>query len=106
MLIDVDTLNEADLIDLNRRVVERLRFLHQARAHAGMLNFAIGEPVSFPNEHGVRIQGIVTRYNKKTVSILTTCGHRWNVSPHLVKSERMNDPADPATFAALIPPKG
>ncbi len=32
--IDIDGLTEAELIDLNNRIVERLRFLHQARAHS------------------------------------------------------------------------
>jgi hypothetical protein len=34
MAIDIDRLTEAELIDLNRRIVERLRFLQQMRAHA------------------------------------------------------------------------
>ena len=39
MKIAIDKLTEAELIDLNHRVVERLRFLHQMRAHAQMLEF-------------------------------------------------------------------
>ena len=34
MNIDIDRLNESELIDLNRRIVERLRFLSQMRACA------------------------------------------------------------------------
>jgi hypothetical protein len=34
MKIDIDTLTEAELIDLNNRIVERLRLLNQIRAHA------------------------------------------------------------------------
>ncbi len=30
--IDIDRLSEAELVDLNHRVVERLRFLQQMRA--------------------------------------------------------------------------
>ena len=37
MTIDIDRLTEAELIDLNRRVVERLRLLQQMRAHQQML---------------------------------------------------------------------
>lgn len=33
MTIDIDRLTEAELIDLNHRIVERLRFLQQMRAH-------------------------------------------------------------------------
>ena len=45
MTIDIDRLTEAELIDLNRRIVERLRFLQQMRAHKDMLSFRIGERV-------------------------------------------------------------
>jgi hypothetical protein len=34
MKIDIDTLTEAELVDLNNRIVERLRLLQQMRAHA------------------------------------------------------------------------
>ena len=45
--IDIDRLSEAELVDLNHRIVERLRFLAQMRAHARMLEFSIGDRVGF-----------------------------------------------------------
>ncbi len=45
MRIDIDGLTEAELIDLNHRVVERLKFLNQMRAHAQMLEFRIEDRV-------------------------------------------------------------
>jgi anti-sigma-K factor RskA len=36
MKIDIDKLTEAELVDLNNRIVERLRFLTHMRAHAQM----------------------------------------------------------------------
>ena len=48
--IDIDGLTEPEVIDLNHRVVERLRFLHQARAHSRMLEFSGGDRVSFQPE--------------------------------------------------------
>jgi hypothetical protein len=50
MMIDIDKLTEAELIDLNHRVVARLRFLSQMRAHAKMLEFKIGDRVAFQPE--------------------------------------------------------
>ena len=38
MTIDIDALTEAELIALNHRIVARLRFLHEGRAHAAMLD--------------------------------------------------------------------
>ena len=37
MPIDIDALTEPELIDLNHRIVARLRFLRQVDAHATML---------------------------------------------------------------------
>ena len=42
MKINIDELSESELIDLNSRIVERLRFLGQARTHSKMLEFGIG----------------------------------------------------------------
>jgi hypothetical protein len=84
MPIDIDKLSEAELVDLNRRIVERLRFMQQARAHVAMLQFSIGERVSFQPEGRERIFGIVTRYNKKSVSVLASDGCQWKVSPSLL----------------------
>ena len=46
MIPDIDPLSEAEVIDLNRRRVERLKFLFQMRAHARMLDFSVGNRVS------------------------------------------------------------
>ena len=81
MPIDIDNLTEAELIDLNNRIVERLRFMHQARSHKRMLDFKIGDRVSFQPEGRGTIFGVLTRYNKKTVTVITETGERWNVAP-------------------------
>jgi hypothetical protein len=86
MIIDIDRLSEAELIDLNRRIVERLRFLSQMRDHRAMLEFRIGDRVGFQTDRTQIIHGIITRYNKKTVSVLADDGRRWTVSPGLLHS--------------------
>lgn len=83
-MIDIDRLTEPELIDLNRRVVERLRFLSQMRAHRAMLEFRIGDRVGFQSDHSQFVHGIIARYNKKTVTVIADDGHRWNVSPGLL----------------------
>ena len=87
MQINIDKLSEADLIDLNNRIVERLRFIRQAHAHVAMLQFRIGERVSFQPNGRPRIIGIVTRYNKKSVTVISLDGASWKVSPELLQSE-------------------
>jgi hypothetical protein len=84
MKIDIDKLSEAELVDLNHRVVERLRFLSQMRAHSQMLDFQIGERVTFYPEGHPALFGIVTRYNRKTVTVITEAGQHWNVAPGLL----------------------
>ena len=85
MPINIDNLTEAELIDLNNRIVERLRLLSQMRAHAEMLEYKIGDRVSFQATGRDEIVGMLTRYNRKTVTIITDDGQRWNVSPSLVR---------------------
>jgi len=85
MKIDLDRLTESELIDLNHRIVARLRMFAELRAHTSMLEFKVGERVSFEAEDGRPITGMLVRYNKKTVSLVTDDGHRWNVSPALLK---------------------
>jgi hypothetical protein len=41
--IDIDQLTEQELVDLNRRIVERLRVLQQLRAHKEMLQYRVGQ---------------------------------------------------------------
>jgi hypothetical protein len=85
MKIDIDQLSEEELIDLNNRVVARLRFLNQMRAHSQMLDFRIGDRVTFEPEGRPPMFGIVTRYNRKSVTVITDGGQRWNVAPSLLR---------------------
>jgi hypothetical protein len=91
MRIDIDKLSEEELIDLNNRIVERLRFLNQMRRHSQMLKFKIGERVTFQPEGHPPLSGMVTRYNKKTVTVITDNGQHWNVSPGLLRKAEARD---------------
>jgi len=71
MTIDIDTLTEAELIALNHQIVARLRFLQEGRAPAPMRAFRVGERVSFQPEGQSLLTGVITNYNRKTVTVLT-----------------------------------
>lgn len=101
MTVDIDKLTEAELVDLNHRIVERLRFMRQARAHVAMLQFRIGERVSFQPEGRERVFGMVTRYNRKSVTVVTEDGHRWNVAPGLLQGEPQRAEATIVTAQVL-----
>ena len=85
MKIDIDRLTEAELIDLNNRIVARLRLLRQMRAHAEMLDFKIRDRDTFQPDGHPPLNGMLTRYNKKTVTVITEDGGHWNVSPSLLR---------------------
>lgn len=105
MKIDIDKLTEAELIDLNNRIVARLKFLQQMRTHAHMLDFSIGESVSFqPDGHPV-LTGIITKYNRKTVTVITTSGQQWNVSPALLHKSELPATTAPGSAQIINMPK-
>ena len=96
MKIDIDKLTEAELIDLNNRVVARLRFLSQMRAHAEMLEFRVGDRVSFQPTGRSALVGMLTQYNRKTVTVITDDGERWNVAPgFLRKADQLEKAVNP-----------
>ncbi len=94
MKIDIDKLSEEELIDLNNRIVERLRFLNQMRAHSPMLEFKIGDRVTFQPEGRPPLVGMLTRYNRKTVTVITDDGQHWNVAPGLLRKAESSDRTD------------
>jgi hypothetical protein len=72
--IRIDDLSEAELVDLNHKIVERLRFLQQMHAHGAMLQFSIGDRVAFDGPAGHLVTGVLVKYNKKTVTVVAGDG--------------------------------
>ena len=104
MTIDIDKLTEAELIDLNHRVVARLKFLQQMRAHAHMLDFSIGQRVSFQPEGQPLLTGIIAKYNRKTVTVITESGQQWRVAPvFLCKPEPPSGPEPASAKVVKLP---
>jgi hypothetical protein len=50
-----------------------------------MLEFKIGDRVSFVPDGHPTVVGMLTRYNKKSVTVVTDGGQRWNVAPSLLR---------------------
>ena len=84
MTIDIDKLTAEELIELNQRVVDRLKFLDSLRTYNEMMQFTPGERVSFEAPGRDRQYGTLVKLNKKTVTVVTESGQRWKVSPHLL----------------------
>lgn len=105
MKIDTDKLSESEQIDLNRRIIERIRFLQQARAHKSMLRFSVRDKVCFEPEGKPLVLGVIKRYNKKTVSVLVEDGRNWRVSPQFIL--KVKDIPEPGSAKGnVIPIKG
>lgn len=91
MKIDIDRLTEAELVDLNHRIVERLQLLQQMKSHVQMLEFKLGERVQFQPDGHPPVTGVLTRYNRKTVTMIADTRQQWNVLPQFL--QRVAPPA-------------
>jgi len=92
MKFDIDSLSYDELVQLNSKIVERLKFIESAHAHKEMMHFSPGDQVSFEPPGRGKLFGTLVKYNKKTVTVLTESGQKWNVSPHLLsKIKKVKD---------------
>lgn len=96
-MIDIDGLTRDELLILNHRVIERIKFLEKAQAHVHMMAFNIGAQVSFESAEG-RQFGRLVKYNQKTVNVDTEDGRRWRISPHLLTPVKDVTPEPNATL--------
>jgi hypothetical protein len=94
-------LNEEDLHFLNRLIVERLKLISQARSTVMLAHFSVGDRVTFPAATGDWKAGVIVRLNKKTASIATDDGHRWNVHPGYLRSESPEKEPSPGVTLEL-----
>ena len=94
MPIDIDGLSFDELRELNRRVVARLKMLRDMQAHVDMMQYNLGAPVSFEGHYGEREIGTLVKFNRKTVTVITESGRRWNVPPEYLSPIRTAESAD------------
>ncbi len=87
ILARLDQFTEEELVHLNRLVVERLRLMRQVRDHQAMIQFRVGQRVSFAMANGRVVRGVLTKYNRKSVGVLTDQGESWTVAPGLLRAE-------------------
>lgn len=80
----IDDMSEEMLITLHNLIVNRLNILQRQRTRQSMDDFRPGDVVSFRTEDGQMVTGVLVRLNKKTVTVHTESGARWNVSPQLL----------------------
>jgi hypothetical protein len=83
-MMNIDHLSEEELINLNQRIVERLKVLEQMKALQSMVKLHIGQRVCFDPDGRMRT-GAIVKFNHKTVVVRTDDQHQWKVAPHYLK---------------------
>src|SRR3990167_3247628 len=74
MGFDITKLSEDELLELNRRVVERLQFIRSAKNLTQLARFSVGMAVEFDTDDGRTISGTVARLNQRTATVVTAAG--------------------------------
>ena len=92
MPIDLANLSEHDLLDLNRRIVERLKLIRSAKHLTQLARFSVGMTIEFDTDDGRTIRGTIARLNRQTATIVGPAGH-WRVSPSLLRVVVENESA-------------
>ncbi len=87
MLTDLAKLSEDELIELNRRIVERLQLLRAAKSLANLAQFSVGMLVEFDTHDGRTLSGTIARLNQRTATVVAESG-RWRVSAGLLRPAR------------------
>ena len=100
MSIDIDALTTEELVALNHRIVERLKFLESMHTHQAMMAFNIGARVSFESPQSGRELGTLVKFNRKTVTVMADSGQRWNISPHLLSLVKDAKPTQTFVYAS------
>lgn len=80
--MDIEKMSLDELVGLNRRVVQRIEYLHSMKTRSQLDRFEVGDRVGFQNE-GRTVEGTVIRVNRKTLSVKTKEGS-WNIPPRFV----------------------
>ena len=84
MFIDLTKLSEDELIELNRRVVERLQLIRSARNLTQLARFTVAMAVEFRTDDGRTVSGTIARLNRRTATVATASGS-WRVSASLLR---------------------
>jgi hypothetical protein len=103
MAFDIANLSEEDLIELNRRIVERLQLIRSAKNLTKLARFSVGMMVEFDTDDGRTISGTVSRLNQRTVTVVSASG-RWRVSPSFLRTATVaHGSSTPASRVVAMP---
>jgi hypothetical protein len=98
ILAAIDQMDMQDLIMLDRIIVERVKLLNRVDTLNRQAQFRAGMSVTFLDNQGAPLCGIILKMNPRTVSIMTEDLRKWTVDPHLLTQIEPLDP-NPLTLA-------
>ena len=93
--IDINVYTIEELMALNKKVVNRIKFLQKQSQLETAAKFSIGNIVSFIDEDGNKQEAMVTHINPKKIRAITLKKQvTWTISPNLLTLERKGEKAD------------
>ena len=104
MSIDIEHLSIEALIELNKRIVSRIKELRAQEQFKAATQFRMGDVVSFPNRDHVKTTGFIISIRKSTISVLTENNERWNISASLLTHEEKPPKKLLALLNEILPP--
>lgn len=87
MNLDLESLTEEDLINLQGQVIKKLNDLKNQKRLQKISQFKRGDTVSFIEE-GQKEEGLIIRINQETVSVITANYKKWRVLPNFLTKEQ------------------
>lgn len=102
-VINLDDLSMDQLIDLNKRVVRRLKDLNTQQQTQAAAQFRIGDIVSFLDTDHKKVVGFIVSIQKTKINILSETGNKWSVSPVLLSPEEKPSKALLKLLESFIP---
>ena len=105
MPVDLTKLSEDDLIELNRRIVERLQLIRSAKSLTQLARFSVGMMVEFDTDDGADGQ----RYRctpESTDGNDRAASGRWRVSPSFLRvADALQAPTASGSRVVAMPPR-
>lgn len=86
MIAFLNTATTAELLELNRAVVARIKYAQKMNQVRAGNQFTVGEIVSFISKRtGMPIKGRITKINTETAKLDCAANGIWSISPRLLK---------------------
>jgi len=93
-MIDIDHLSMAELEELQDRIHDRLTQLDNIRAYQSMMAHNLGDKICFDGgKRGYQV-GILIKFNRKTVNVVTDDGKQWRIPSHIMRPFKDVDETD------------